>query len=249
MRNKKNLTSDRRMGDTVKISGDYQWMAASSSNLVQRFWHQTKKTAIDFLCPPEIGSLILDVGCGSGVISSYLSDNYSTKVIGLDGNIDAINFAKTIHPEIEFRLQLIDDDFEINLEVDAIYCLELIEHIYQHQAVSLLDNFHRLLKPGGKLFLTTPNYKSAWPFIEKAMDLFGVAPQLSKEQHVNFYNPQSLQSLVKSRGFIIEAIHTNCFLAPWIAPFSLSVAKWLDSKEIKMRWLLGSVIVLVATKA
>ena len=244
----KNLTSDRRVGDTVKISGDYQWRAANSPNPVQRFWHLTKKTAIDFLCPPAKDSLILDVGCGSGVIASYLSTKYSAKVIGLDGNIDAVNFAKATYPDVEFRSQLVDDDFGINLEVDSIYCLELIEHIYCPQAIKLLDNFQRLLKPGGKLFLTTPNYRSAWPIIEKAMDLFGVAPQLLEEQHVTFYNPESLQSLVRSRGFAIEAVRTNCFLAPWIAPLSLGAAKWLDSKEIKMRFPLGSIIVLVAKK-
>ena len=242
------INSDRRMGDTVKISGDYQWRAANSSNLIQRYWHQAKKTAIDILCAPEKDSLVLDVGCGSGVIASYLSVKYSAKVIGLDGNIDAVNFAKAKFPHVDFRPQLVDDDFGLNLRVDSIYCLELIEHIFEPQAIILLDNFFRLLKPGGKLFLTTPNYRSAWPVIEKLMDLFSGAPNLAKDQHVAFYNPDSIRALVESRGFLIEAVRMNCFVAPWVAPFSTRAAKWFESKEIHMSLPLGSIIVLVARR-
>jgi len=245
-----NSSSDkpRRVGDTVAIEGNYQWLAANSKNPVQRFWHGTKQSAIDALCPLDNNSLVLDVGCGSGVISSFLATQYQAKVIGVDGNPQAIEFAAKQFPNAQFECRLVDDEFDIPQQVDGIYCLELIEHIYENQAEVLLNNFYRLLKPGGQIFLTTPNYKSFWPAIEWLMDFFKVAPNLGQDQHVTFYHPQRLKALVEHCGFEVRIIRTNCFLAPWLAPLSFKLAKWLDQKEIKMSWLLGSIIVLVAQK-
>jgi 2-polyprenyl-3-methyl-5-hydroxy-6-metoxy-1,4-benzoquinol methylase len=248
LNNDKKNCSSRRVGDLVKISGRYQWDAANSKNKIQRFWHQTKKTSIDSLCPPIASDFVLDVGCGSGVISSYLAKKYNAKVVGIDGNQDAIDFAKKNFPEVSFQCSLVDDDFSLMTEVDSIYCLELIEHIHENQANILLNNFFRLLKPGGRLFLTTPNYKSAWPLIERAMDFMGVAPRLSEDQHVTFYNPETLRKIVINNGFDVKHIRTNCFIAPWVAPFSYKVAEWIDRKELNMKKFFGSIIVLVALK-
>jgi 2-polyprenyl-3-methyl-5-hydroxy-6-metoxy-1,4-benzoquinol methylase len=238
----------RRVGDTVAIVGNYQWLAANSKNLVQRFWHGTKKSAIAALCPLKENSLALDVGCGSGVISAFLADQYRAKVIGLDGNPLAIEFASKQFPQAQFECRLVDDEFDTPQMVDGIYCLELIEHIYRNQAVVLLSNFHRLLKPGGKLLITTPNYKSLWPVIEWFMDFLKIAPNLDGDQHVTFYKPKTLKDLVEECGFEVQQVRSNCFLAPWLAPFSYRLAEWLDKRELKMKWFMGSIIVLVAVK-
>jgi len=238
----------RRLGDSVKIPGNYQWLAEHSRNPIQRFWHYTKKSAIDALCPPTRNSFALDVGCGSGVISNYLSSKYGAKVIAIDGNSEAIDFGKAHFPAVDFRCALVDDDFDLDEEIGYVFCLELIEHIHEQQASELLHNFHRLLKPGGKLFLTTPNYRSAWPFIEKAMDSLGLAPPLAEHQHVAFYSPAKLVELVEKSGLHVETVRTNCFLAPWLSPLSLRLARWLDQKELGMKSRVGSIIVLVATK-
>lgn len=243
-----NRKAPRRLGDTVDIGGNYQWEAINSSNKVQRFWHQTKQSAIEVLCPPKVGSLILDVGCGSGVITSFLATQYHSNAIGIDGNIKAINFATKQFPNAKFQCRLVDDDYLIEHDVDAIFCLELIEHIYKNQAEALLANFHRLLKSGGSLFITTPNYRSLWPIIEWLMDKLKLAPNLGDDQHVTFYTPDKIRAIVEASGFEITTIRSNCFLAPWAAPFSHRLAKWLDKKELNMTWLLGSILVVVAKK-
>jgi hypothetical protein len=80
------------------------------------------------------------------------------------------------------------------------------------------------------------------------MDFLNLAPNLGQEQHVTFYNPKRLKNLVEQCGFEVRLVRSNCFLAPWLAPFSYKLATWLDQKEIKMKWLMGSIIVLVAQK-
>ena len=247
---KLNIPADesRRQGDAVLISGDYQWRAANSANMVQRFWHEAKMTAIDTLCPPQTESLVLDVGCGSGVISNYLRETYAANVIAVDGNIEAINFGKITYPNVQFIHQLVDDDYCIDGDLDYIYCLELIEHLYEQQGKILLNNFHRLLKQGGKLFLTTPNYHSFWPLIEGFLDWFNLTPKLAGDQHVTHYYPKKIASILRNSNFEVELICTNCFLAPWVAPLSLDLARWLNLKELHSRFHMGSIVILVATK-
>jgi len=175
----------RRLGDTVKIGGDYQYKALTQGNSIQRFWHFNKHLSIMRYLPPNSQDTIIDVGCGSGVITSFLGES-GASVLGVDGNSEAIQFAseKFSRPNVDFRLGLVDDEFESTQDFDKIYCLEVIEHIYRNQAKNMLNNFWRLLKPGGQVFLTTPNYRSLWPLIEWSMDKLGLAPPLAEHQHV-----------------------------------------------------------------
>lgn len=242
------LHTSRRKGDTVQISGDYQFRAINSNNAVQRFWHESKMTAIDCLCPPLKNSQVLDVGCGSGVISHYLIEKYGADVTALDGNIDAINFGRINYPNVKFLHKLVDDNYHApEGGFDNIYCLELIEHLNEVQGEELINNFYRLLKPGGKLFLTTPNYRSFWPAIEWLLDLFKITPRLAGDQHVTRYYPNKIISILR-RHFIIESACTNCFLAPWLAPISFRFSRYLGIRELRSKFFLGSIIILVVSK-
>jgi methylase of polypeptide subunit release factors len=55
---------------------------------------------------PEKGDIVLDAGCGSGVLAAQLAEYPGTEVIGIDSNPSAISFA-TCHfcrPNLQFRL-------------------------------------------------------------------------------------------------------------------------------------------------
>src|SRR5260370_2306070 len=45
-----------------------------------------------------------------------------------------------------------------------------IEHLAQGQGETMLAEFARLLVPGGRLVLTTPNRRSPWPLVEWLLD-------------------------------------------------------------------------------
>jgi len=83
---------NRRIGDTVKISGDYQYQALMKGNPIQRFWHYTKYLSIKKYMPPMPTDKVMDVRCGSGVVTSFLGE-FGATVLGIDGNLDAIKFA------------------------------------------------------------------------------------------------------------------------------------------------------------
>jgi 2-polyprenyl-3-methyl-5-hydroxy-6-metoxy-1,4-benzoquinol methylase len=160
----------RREGDAIHISGDYQARALKSDRAAQRFWHEAKFRLIERVAMPEKHERVLDAGCGSGTISYFLSQ-HAGNVVGIDSNPSAIAFASNAYraPNLQFRLGQFDDLIG-EKPFDKIYSIEVIEHLYADQVVDVLSLFYKLANPGAQLFITTPNYRSAWPFIEWLLD-------------------------------------------------------------------------------
>lgn len=198
-----------RSGDRVSIPGSYQYDALTEGNAVQRFWHFNKQLVIEQYLPPQASDRIIDVGCGSGVVSEFLAKS-GAEVLGIDGNADAISFAseKFQRQNLSFRKGLVDSQFEAEEPFDKIYCLEVLEHIYYDQGRQMLANFHRALRPEGAVFLTTPNYRSFWPLIEccwTVHDWFLILLRIStssittEESFANWPRRQDLQWIASLR--------------------------------------------------
>ena len=241
----------RRTGDTIEIPGDYQYKAVRTGNAVQRFWHGNKMQAISTLLPPLPGDVVLDVGCGSGVVSDFLAER-GADVCAIDASPAAVEFAARTYPRanLRFHVGLVDEEYTsvARGSVDKIYCLEVIEHVYALQATEMLRLFLALLKPDGHVFLTTPNFHSLWPLIECAMDRCKLAPEFVREQHVVHFGIRNLKALCEDVGFLVDRVRTTCFLAPWLAPLSRWLADRVGRWELRTGQPFGSIIVLVLRK-
>jgi 2-polyprenyl-3-methyl-5-hydroxy-6-metoxy-1,4-benzoquinol methylase len=233
----------------IGIDGSYQHRALREGNAIQRFWHYGKQLTIDRYLPPKPGERVLDVGCGSGVISDFLASR-GAHVTGIDGDEASIAFARRTfsRENLSFEVGLVDKEFPAQGQINTIYCLEVIEHLYRAQGEALLHAFHSCLAPGGRLYLTTPNYRSAWPVIERLMDTFKLAPQMAGHQHVTRFSPKSLAKTCEAAGFAVEALETTSLLAPWVAPLSWGLALKVNALETGARFDLGSILVCVARK-
>ncbi len=249
MNNNNNENAPRRTGDTIAIDGAYQYRALTEGNPVQRFWHEAKQLVIDRFLPPEPGDFVMDVGCGSGVIANHLAEQ-GAEVIAVDGNPDAIAFARKqfSSEKIQFVNGLVDELFEAGRPVDKIYCLEVIEHIYYEQVVKMLRAFHALLKPGGQVFLTTPNYASLWPVIEFACDKLQKTATMRGEQHVCHFTPGRLRNVCREAGFGVEHLASFCLAAPWIAPLGQGFARRIHNIEVALPVKAGSILLATLRK-
>jgi len=85
------------------------------------------------------------------------------------------------------------------------------------------------LRPGGKLVVTTPNFRSAWPLVETLVNRFGelnYAPQ-----HVNRFAPRRLRELLQDLGLKDVRVHPYLALAPFAAPLGWRLADMLARLE------------------
>lgn len=121
-------------------------------------WH---KNVLQFLSSAK-ELRILEVGCGVGDFSLYLSQQ-GADVTAVDFSSQAIELAirkaKAQNREVDFRVADAQNlPFE-NDSFDLIVSCECLEHIPAPQLA--LNEMYRVLKPSGRLILTTENYSNA----------------------------------------------------------------------------------------
>jgi 2-polyprenyl-3-methyl-5-hydroxy-6-metoxy-1,4-benzoquinol methylase len=222
---------EHRRGDAIDIAGDYQARALRSNHAAQRFWHEAKFRLIERVAIPGKADRVLDAGCGSGTISHFLS-RYARDVTGIDSNPSAISYARDVFkaPNLHFRLGQFDD-LKGDKPFDRIYCIEVIEHLYEHQVADVLGLFYKLINPGGQLFLTTPNYRSAWPLVEWLLDRFALVAKLQEAQHVTRFTKRTLATMCRHTGWRVQHIGTFNGVSPFIAPISRRLALGMEKLE------------------
>jgi ubiquinone/menaquinone biosynthesis C-methylase UbiE len=101
---------------------------------------------------------ILDVACGNGFGSHILAKNTEGIVIGGDIAPEAIKESRHYWQRPNLSFELLDGTqlpFADNY-FDIVVSFETIEHTEAYQ--KMLQEFNRVLKPSGTVFISTPNF-------------------------------------------------------------------------------------------
>lgn len=238
-----------RHGDSVEINGAYQYRARNAGPVVQRFWHHEKERMVRKFSAPGPGQRVLDVGCGSGVVADLLA-SMGAVVTGVDANAKAIEFARATfrRANLDFRCAYVEELDYASASIDGIYCLEVIEHLYQQQVHALLATFARLLRPGGVLTLTTPNYRGIWPVIELAMDRLRLAAPMAEHQHVTRFDRASLRQALVGADWEILRLATFSTFAPFLSVVNWRVAERCAEIEDRVDLPFGNLLMLLAKR-
>lgn len=239
--------SPRRDGDAIAIPGDYQHRALLEGSSIQRYWHQSKLELLDWLFTPEPTDVVVDVGCGSGVFANQLA-SYGADVLAIDGNAEAVAYASETfgRNRLEFRQGLLDELDLPESSFDRATCLEIVEHVYPDQVHALFAQLRRILRPGGSLLVTTPNYRGVWPLVEWASDRFARTAKMDADQHVTHFSRSMLRSFLTDAGFEIQTLRTYCTFSPFVSALSWPAARRLDLIERRIDWPFGNLLAAVA---
>ena len=154
--------------------------------------------------PAQSGTLV-DVGCGLGFfLQTVQRARPSWTLHGYELSGVAVEWAHE-HNRLEGVVQhgRVEDTALEPGSVDVITMWDVIEHLPRPQA--LLIHLRQLLKPGGFLFLQTPN----WPFqhlrarVAVKLDGGAIAGKLylAPKDHVNQFSRDSLTRLAVDTGF------------------------------------------------
>lgn len=100
-------------------------------------------------------SVVLDCACGSGYGSNILKD-YCARIIGVDIDPQAVDFANSTYfaDNLSYLCGDIRELSKTLEPVDTVVSLETLEHVPDPRI--LMDGFIRVLKPDGKLIISTP---------------------------------------------------------------------------------------------
>ena len=106
----------------------------------------------------EPGAAVLDIACGSGYGTAYLS-RFAGHVYGVDISSDAVAYAEGRYGRPNLRF-LQGDVSQIPLDsgsVDLVVSFETIEHVEEASQHAFLAEAKRVLRPGGRLIVSCPN--------------------------------------------------------------------------------------------
>lgn len=147
---------------------------------------------------------VLDIGCHDGTLLIHINKNNS--VHGIEASDYGV---KTCRKKgIRMKQMFIEDTSVLpykNRFFDLVIMGEVIEHMFDTD--HLLEEISRILKPGGKLLITTPNIAS---FGRRLLLLVGKNPlmELSPNEpqstgHIRYFTFTIMESLLKKHGFRI----------------------------------------------
>lgn len=140
---------------------------------------------------------VLDAGCGNGEFSAFIR-GLGFEVVGIDIASGAIRRAQKACPDASFYIGSLEDKIPFRDGLfDAIWCTEVLEHLFDVHAC--LSEFNRVLREGGVLILTTPfhgllkNLTIIFVGFERHFN-----PYLS---HIRFFTKRSLTACLVRAGF------------------------------------------------
>lgn len=147
---------------------------------------------------------LLDVGCGLGFfVKSVLTSRPGWKAVGYEISTQAVHFAKNQNELAEVYAGMVQNSKLPENSFDIITLWDVIEHIPKPH--SLLTYLYSLLKPGGILFLQTPNFPIQLIKAKLKVRIKGMqegSHYLEAKDHVNNYKMKTLAELGKQTGFI-----------------------------------------------
>jgi 2-polyprenyl-3-methyl-5-hydroxy-6-metoxy-1,4-benzoquinol methylase len=196
---------------------------------VRSKWHHLKFARIR----AEMGEWRehLDVGCGPGTFIGTLASGAERRSTGVDVSARQIDFARRRYGGAGRTFELTAADrlpFEGG-RFDVVTSIELIEHLDPEAARSSLAECRRVLKPNGRLVLSTPNYGALWPLLERVVNRTGGVDYA--EQHINPYRRRRLERELAAAGFSPVRAVGYLLAAPFAAALGWGLADWLARSE------------------
>ena len=180
---------------------------------VQSKWHHLKFARIRSEMPHYDSHL--DIGCGPGTFIGTLES--AALSMGVDISADQIAYAQKRYGSPNHQFKRIDPGplpFEAG-SFQVVTIIELIEHLSMKDNLALRREAFRVLQPDGLLLISTPNYASLWPLVERLVNRFGEISYA--HQHISRFNRSRLDALVQQAGFSQTRVDAYQFVSPFLA--------------------------------
>lgn len=188
---------------------------------------------------PLHGLRILDVPCASGGFVQQLSREGAT-CIAVD-IVNSMQYKPAVIADMNYSFPFTEAYF------DVITCLEGIEHIQNPFHVT--HEFYRLLRPGGRLILSTPNIhnvRSRIKFLLRGTLFWFDTKEIDGVGHVSVVPYFILKHILKAAGFEDVSVRPNRMLGPYLPSFVSSAMQRFLSKPTEQDRELNSATLLSA---
>jgi 2-polyprenyl-3-methyl-5-hydroxy-6-metoxy-1,4-benzoquinol methylase len=144
-------------------------------------------------------SRVLDIGCSGGHFAEHVrADGHHVT------GVDLLEIPGVRERTDHFVKASLEDGLpgEAGDNFDVVVAADVIEHLSQPARV--LRDVCRVMRPGGQLLLSVPNFAHWYPRLRVAAGLFGYDRRgILDETHLRFFTRATLRRLVRASGFDI----------------------------------------------
>lgn len=245
--------------DQYKITSDKIWEKRyNSPHLIRRYIHRAQYNSIinNIEKFSEKPNLILDYGCGEGVLSVLMAKQ-GFNVVGMDISIPNIKMAKFMAKEKNLTIDFVNGDGENLPFEDKSFDLVVASHVVEHLpnlergldeikrvsdkaiiAVPTCTSLSSLTILGGDSpWIISPRtpYGLFYGFMKliKNLNQLGVPEKYGgKDEFPHpWYFPWKFKDILKNNGFIIKKIEAGSLIFPYVSyivPQTIGFFRFLD---------------------
>ncbi len=196
-------------------------------------WHEFVKKQLD---KEDLSNqLVLEVGCGRGGLSNFIASlpQPPAKVYGCDFSEGALSVARSrfssasniIWQQEDIQALSFPDNY-----FDKVISCETIEHVPNPKKA--LAELYRVVKPGGRVYLTCPNYFNLFGLWCVYRYLIG-KPYTEFQPYVYYVVLPRLWMWLRATGFKIQLFRSSTFVLPLRAHYRF----WQHEMPPLLRWL------------
>ncbi len=164
--------------------------------------------------PDNKETVILDLGCGAGALEYFARRQGFGNIIGIDRSPQQVAAARSLglagvrEGEVLEALETLTGESQ-----GLVIAFDVLEHFRKDEAVGFMDQVHRVLAPGGKVIIHTPN--GASPFSGRAGH--------GDFTHETMFTRDSLGQLLTACGFS----RVECYEDQPVVHGIVSGVRWL----------------------
>lgn len=145
------------------------------------------------------GKTVLDVGCGTGLLAHEIAKRGAREVVGIDFSKEGVEIAREKYraKNLEYRVEDLRDH---RGSYDIVVSLGTLEHM--DDPLRALQRMKKLLKPGGLLILTCPNWTNPRGYILQTLYFLFDAPITRADLH--YLTPIEFMAWAKKLGMKLQ---------------------------------------------
>ena len=152
----------------------------------------------DFLIDLD-GGRVVELGCGSGALSNYMSE-CGFSVVALDFSRALLDIAKRRYPHIDF-FEADIAEYLPSIKYDGLITKDVLFHLPPRDLERVIKNFKNILKKGGRfcIILDIPKATGEQLLVEELDDRFKV--------YYNYMSVEYIKELLIKHGFKLDEVN------------------------------------------
>lgn len=160
----------------------------------ENYWFRRHEAAYLALLPYCADATVLEAGCGEGYGAGLIA-TVARRVIALDYDEPTTEHVARRYPGVAVACANLVCLPLADASVDVVANFQVIEHLWDQ--AGFLAECRRVLRPGGRLLVTTPNRLTFTPDSDTPLNPF----------HTRELAPSELDGLLREAGFTVETLH------------------------------------------